>query len=155
MMGIVTTRRRASIIGLSLSVAFCGAASIGAAIAQAPGAPGAPVFPGNPGAPGFRPVPGNMMPGRPFGPNGQMLGGNGNQPGAPAQPSEAGAQVSPSGDITLNFVNADIRDVAKAVLGDYLKLNYEISTNVQGSVTIQTSQPLSRKEVLPALEQAL
>ena len=36
--------------------------------------------------------------------------------------------------ITLNFVNADVRDVAKAVLGDYLKLNYEIGANVQGTM---------------------
>jgi general secretion pathway protein D len=63
--------------------------------------------------------------------------------------------VGEQGDITLNFVNTDIKDVAKAVLGDYLKLNYEIGANVQGSVTIQTSRPLSRAQVLPALEQAL
>ncbi len=41
------------------------------------------------------------------------------------------------------------------MLGDYLKLNYEIGSNVQGSVTIQTSRPLTRAQVLPALEQAL
>jgi general secretion pathway protein D len=63
--------------------------------------------------------------------------------------------VSDQGDITLNFVNTDVKDVAKAVLGDYLKLNYEIGANVQGVVTIQTSQPLRRSQVLPALEQAL
>ena len=50
--------------------------------------------------------------------------------------------VGEQGDITLNFVNTDVKDVAKAVLGDYLKLNYEIGANVQGTVTIQTSQPL-------------
>jgi len=59
------------------------------------------------------------------------------------------------GDITLNFVNADVKDVAKAVLGDYLKLNYQISASVQGTVTIQTSQPLSREQVIPALDRAL
>jgi general secretion pathway protein D len=63
--------------------------------------------------------------------------------------------VGEQGDITLNFVNADVKDVAKTVLGDYLKLNYEIGANVQGTVTIQTSQPLKRSQVLPALEQAL
>ncbi|HEX4159792.1 MAG TPA: type II secretion system secretin GspD [Rhizomicrobium sp.] len=64
-------------------------------------------------------------------------------------------QESPSGGITLNFVNADVRDVAKAVLGDYLQLNYEISANTNGVVTIQTSKPLEKTQVLPALEQAL
>jgi len=65
------------------------------------------------------------------------------------------ATTGEQGDITLNFVNSDVKDVAKAVLGDYLKLNYEIGANVQGTVTIQTSQPLKRSQVLPALEQAL
>ncbi len=72
-----------------------------------------------------------------------------------AAPGEAAAPTDSQGDITLNFVNADIRDVAKAILGDYLKLNYEIGANVQGAVTIQTNQPLSRTQVLPALEQGL
>jgi general secretion pathway protein D len=58
-------------------------------------------------------------------------------------------------DITLNFVNADIKDVAKTILGDYLKLNYEIGAGVQGTITIQTSQPLTHSQVLPVLEQAL
>jgi general secretion pathway protein D len=68
-----------------------------------------------------------------------------------AEPAAAGDESS----ITLNFVNTDVKDVAKAVLGDYLKLNYEIGANVQGTVTIQTSQPLKHSQVLPALEQAL
>jgi general secretion pathway protein D len=65
------------------------------------------------------------------------------------------AGTGDEGGITLNFVNTDVKDVAKAVLGDYLKLNYEIGANVQGAVTIQTSQPLKHSQVLPALEQAL
>lgn len=77
---------------------------------------------------------------------------------APSQPAAAASSASTTADengITLNFVNADVRDVAKAVLGDYLKLNYEIGSTVQGTVTLQTSQPLKREQVLPALEQAL
>ena len=73
---------------------------------------------------------------------------------APSQQSTASTVADDNG-ITLNFVNADVRDVAKAVLGDYLKLNYEIGSTVQGTVTLQTSQPLKREQVLPALEQAL
>lgn len=69
-------------------------------------------------------------------------------------PSIGGGDSEDNG-ITLNFINTDVKDVAKAVLGDYLKLNYEIGANVQGVVTIQTSQPLKRSQVLPALEQAL
>lgn len=65
------------------------------------------------------------------------------------------AGTGAEGGITLNFINTDVKDVAKAVLGDYLKLNYEIGASVQGTVTIQTSQPLKHSQVLPALEQAL
>ncbi len=65
------------------------------------------------------------------------------------------AAIDAKGDITLNFVNADVKDVAKAVLGDYLKLNYQIASTVTGTVTIQTSQPLSRDQVIPALDRAL
>lgn len=79
---------------------------------------------------------------------------------APSQPAVRGAQSTATtsedeNGITMNFVNSDVRDVAKFVLGDYLKLNYEIGSNVSGTVTLQTSQPLKREQVLPALEQAL
>lgn len=59
------------------------------------------------------------------------------------------------GGITLNFVNADVRDVAHAVLGDFLGLNYAVGAGVQGTVTIQTSRPVAKADVLPVLEQAL
>lgn len=78
---------------------------------------------------------------------------------APSQTARPALSTSTTSEdengITLNFVNADVRDVAKAVLGDYLKLNYEIGSNATGTVTLQTSQPLKREQVLPALEQAL
>ncbi len=69
--------------------------------------------------------------------------------------SRRGAEANSQGDITLNFVAADIKDVAKAVLGDYLKLNYEIASTVQGTITVQTSHPLTKSQVLPVLEEAL
>ncbi|HLY04446.1 MAG TPA: type II secretion system secretin GspD [Rhizomicrobium sp.] len=106
---------------------------------------GQPVGQGVQRGPGFQ-RPG--IPGGPPGPPGEQA-----SPGADQQ--SAGMQESAAGGITLNFVNADVRDVAKAVLGDYLKLNYEIAANTTGQVTIQTSKPLARAQVLPALEQAL
>lgn len=66
-----------------------------------------------------------------------------------------GVRISGTGDITLNFAAMDVRDIAKVILGDYLKLNYEIAANVQGSITLQTSRPLQRTQVLPILEQVL
>src|SRR5437899_3332365 len=40
------------------------------------------------------------------------------------------------GDITLNFVEADIKDVIKGVLGDILGATYAIDPNVNGKITI-------------------
>jgi len=56
--------------------------------------------------------------------------------------------------IRLNFVNAPVAEVASAVLGDFLRLNYVLAGNLQGSVTLQTSSPIPRAAVLPALEMA-
>ena len=57
--------------------------------------------------------------------------------------------------LTLNFVDADLREVIRAVLQDTLDLNYVIDPNVQGRVTLQTSQPLQPEQVLPTLEELL
>ena len=65
-----------------------------------------------------------------------------------------GANIVGGDAISLNFVNAPVAEVAAAVLGDFLKLNYLVAGNVQGSVTLQTSAPLPRAAVLPALETA-
>jgi general secretion pathway protein D len=65
------------------------------------------------------------------------------------------ATISGGGEITLNFVDADIKEVIKAILGDILQTNYDIDPNVNGRITIKTNQPLSRKELIPTLEQVL
>jgi general secretion pathway protein D len=85
----------------------------------------------------------------------EMIKGTGVFTGAP--PAEHAASIGVAGDdsITLNFVNADVRDVAKSVLGDFLHLNYAVGASVQGNITIQTSGPLARAQVLPVLEQSL
>jgi general secretion pathway protein D len=70
-------------------------------------------------------------------------------------PHESEANVGEDGGITLNFINADVRDVAKAVFGDFLNVNYTIGAGVQGTITVQTSKPLSRAEILPMFEQIL
>ena len=71
------------------------------------------------------------------------------------QPAQKDVSAVQENGTTLNFVNADIADVAKAVLGDLLKLNYIVDAGVQGSVTLQTSRPLPNDIVLPAFEQAI
>lgn len=69
--------------------------------------------------------------------------------------SRSVAVATPSGDVTLNFVNADIREVVRSVIGGILKLNYAIDPNVKGTVTLQTSRPLPREAVLSTLETIL
>lgn len=59
------------------------------------------------------------------------------------------------GDITLNFINTDVREVLKAVFADYLKVSYTVDPTVQGPVTLQTGRPVSREAILPVVEQTL
>ncbi|HEX5453409.1 MAG TPA: type II secretion system secretin GspD [Stellaceae bacterium] len=59
------------------------------------------------------------------------------------------------GAVTLNFVDTDIREVARAVLGGTLKLDYTIDPRVHGTATLATATPLPRDQVLPALETVL
>ena len=63
--------------------------------------------------------------------------------------------IADDGQVTLNFANADIREVVDVVLGDTLGLSYIIDPKVQGTVTARTSQPLERSAVIPVLESIL
>jgi general secretion pathway protein D len=70
-------------------------------------------------------------------------------------PHVSESSVGEDGGITLNFINADVRDVAKAVFGDFLGVNYTLGAGVQGTITVQTSKPVPRGEVLGVFEQIL
>ncbi len=59
------------------------------------------------------------------------------------------------GDVTLNFVDTDIRDVVRLILGTTLKVNYTIDPAVKGTATLDTATPLSRDALVPALETLL
>lgn len=59
------------------------------------------------------------------------------------------------GTYMLNFDDADVGEVAKTILSDSLGLNYVLSPKVSGKVTLQTTEPLSREELLPTLEMLL
>ena len=60
-----------------------------------------------------------------------------------------------AGDVTLNFVDTDIREIARTILGTTLKLNYTIDPNVHGTGSIDTGAPLPRSALLPTLETLL
>lgn len=60
-----------------------------------------------------------------------------------------------TGSYTLNFDDADLAEVAKTILSDSLGLNYVLSPEVKGKVTLQTTQALAKEELLPTLEMVL
>jgi general secretion pathway protein D len=69
-------------------------------------------------------------------------------------------QVNPvvlgqGGEITLNFVNADVREVIDTVLGTTLKVNFIIDPRVQGVVTLRTARPVPAAQVIGVLEDVL
>lgn len=56
---------------------------------------------------------------------------------------------------TLNLANVPIEDAAKNVLGDTLGINYVVDPQVRGTMTIQTSAPVSRDALIEIFETAL
>jgi general secretion pathway protein D len=83
-----------------------------------------------------------------------LLPGTGNVVRPQSSPSPVVAAEG-AGDIRMNFVDTDVRELVHAVLDDLLHLNYAIDAKLQAALTIQTSGPLRRDEVLPAFEEAL
>jgi len=65
------------------------------------------------------------------------------------------AAAEQPGDVTLNFVDTDIREIVQVILGTTLKLNYTIDPRVRGTATLETGKPLSRAALLPTLETLL
>ncbi len=61
----------------------------------------------------------------------------------------------PGGDVVLDFADVDVKDVVRTVLGDILKVPFSVDPQIQGKVTLKTSTPLRRQDVVAALETAL
>jgi general secretion pathway protein D len=61
----------------------------------------------------------------------------------------------PGGEVTLDFVDTDIREVARTILGKMLKVDYTIDPTVHGTASIETAKPLPRSALLPTLEALL
>ena len=75
---------------------------------------------------------------------------------APAiAPPPAARASGQAGDVTLNFVDTDIREIARTILGTMLKLNFTIDPNVHGTASIETGTPVARSALLPTLETVL
>ncbi|MGZ5048298.1 MAG: type II secretion system secretin GspD [Usitatibacter sp.] len=82
----------------------------------------------------------------------KVFSGNGTfvNPKPPAPPPAPGPE-----EASLNFEGLDVREVAKVILGDYLKLSYTVHPNVTGTVTFRTVRPIPMKDLLPTLEMLL
>ena len=65
------------------------------------------------------------------------------------------ANPGQAGTVKLNFENADIKTVAKAILGDVLNVNYSIDPRVTGSISLSSRRPVPRSYVMVLLESAL
>jgi general secretion pathway protein D len=59
------------------------------------------------------------------------------------------------GAISLSFPGADVRVVAKAVLGDLLRMNYTVAEGVSAPVTLVTERPVAKSALLGLFEAAL
>src|SRR6516225_4536927 len=92
-----------------------------------------------------------------------LFPGSAIEPAAPPRSAPSDARVASAdsaalaggGGVELNFDGADIQSVTKSVLGDTLGVNFVVDPRVQGNVTLASTGPISRNDVLPVFESAL
>ena len=75
---------------------------------------------------------------------------------APPGPAvRASLTTDAAGAITLNVVDAELREVVRLVLQDALRVNYVIDPAVGGRITVQTMRPLPADDLLTVLDTVL
>jgi general secretion pathway protein D len=79
----------------------------------------------------------------------------GARPAPPLPPPRQVGSPDGAGDVTLNFVDTDIREIVRVMLGETLKVNYTIDPAVQGTASLEISTPVPRPALLAALETLL
>lgn len=57
--------------------------------------------------------------------------------------------------VSLDFVDADIRELVDLVLGDVLRTNYVIDPEIEARITIRSIEPVATNDLLPLLEDLL
>ncbi len=57
-----------------------------------------------------------------------------------------------TGEYSLNFVDVEVAEVARAVLRDVLEVPYLLDGQVQGRISIETPRPVPKNALLPILE---
>lgn len=77
----------------------------------------------------------------------------------PARPTRQSApetvEAAPIGDLSVSFQNADLAQVLRVILGDLLRLNYLLPPEMRGKVTLRTTRPLTRAQMLRVLDHLL
>jgi general secretion pathway protein D len=81
--------------------------------------------------------------------------GTGMVVGAPPQPRSELRLDPVEDEVTLNFVEADVREVVRAVLGDMLGVPHVVDPAVTGTITVESARPLPRGQLLPLLDSVL
>jgi general secretion pathway protein D len=67
----------------------------------------------------------------------------------------SGTQMTGDGEVDLNFSEANVREVANAVLGTILGQNVVVDAGVEQRVTLRTSRPIQKANLIPTLETTL
>jgi general secretion pathway protein D len=101
------------------------------------------------GPPDEGPPPPQIYPGSAGGPNGSAA-----YMDTQATTARVG-RVGGGDTYDLNFENADISAVVKALMGDVLGYPYSVDPRVSGSISLSSGRPLPKSDVLPMLEAAL
>src|SRR3954464_13408848 len=79
-------------------------------------------------------------------------GGSGQMRGASPSKQKTGAA---DGNVVLNLANVPLQQAAKTVLGDLLGVNYVVDPRVDGVVSVQTSNPVSKADALEIFQTAI
>ena len=105
----------------------------------------APAQPAAEASPKLPQLPRTTRPGKVYSGSGEFVSTKPLPPSPPPGPEEA----------SLNFEGLDVREVAKVILGDYLKESYTVHPAVAGTVTFRTIRPIPMRDLLPTLEMLL
>jgi general secretion pathway protein D len=84
-----------------------------------------------------------------------FLEGTGRFVGAPSPASQATAADASGEGVTLNLVNVPAPQAAKTVLGDILGVKYTVDPTIEGKITIQTPNPVTRSAAVDLFQSAL
>lgn len=60
-----------------------------------------------------------------------------------------------AGTVRVNFLNAPLLDVVQVILGDYLKVPYTVETKIEGTITLDSRDPVDEGALLSLLESLL